>query len=125
MNKFKSQPILKVMKEEFLLTKGAGKFLIIAMFFNIPFWGFVPWVSQAVTIIVLAFFLKHIISNDEKIKKAIKSHSVSHKIKPVGKYLVIFTMAYQLPFFWAAFVVQIVTLFFLGIIYATMTKYKE
>ena len=120
-----SRLILGVLKDEVVITKGAGKFILIAIFFNIPVWGFIPWVSQALTIILLFFFLKHAITDKDKEKYELKSKNVSHSINHFGYYLIIATIIVQFPFFFLPFISQIFTLVLLGIIYVTMTSYKE
>lgn len=94
-------------------------------FFNIPYWGFVPWVSQAITIIVLGVFLKHIISEEKKKKEVIKKKEVKYYMKSWGKTFVYATILIQLPFFFMAFISQIITLTCLIIIYANLTKYQD
>ncbi|HLC61565.1 MAG TPA: hypothetical protein VJI52_00940 [Candidatus Nanoarchaeia archaeon] len=111
--------LLSILGKEVLITEGAGKFILIAMFVNIPFWGFIPYVTQALTIICLFLFWKHIVHD----KKSTKTEKISYLMKPMGFNLIIVTAIFQLV--WIPFFMQLVTLILLGIIYATMTSYKE
>ena len=120
-----SSLIFGVLKDEIGITKGAGKFILIAMFFNIPFWGWIPFLSQAGTMLLLFIFLKHTIKDNENKKIAIKSKNIDYTIKKNHYNLIIGTIILQLPLFFAPFFSQFITLFLLGIIYTTMTSYKE
>ena len=112
---------LKAISNEIVMTKGAGKFILLAMISNIPFIGFIPYLTQSFTIIFLAFFYKHIITDERKIKEAKKSNNVQYTMKSWGKWLICGTMALQV--IWTPFVMQLITLVALGIIYANFTKY--
>jgi hypothetical protein len=113
---------LKTISNEIVMTKGSGKFILLAAIFNIPIIGFIPYLTQAFTIIFLAFFLKHMIINESKIKEAQKSNNIQYTMKPWGKWLIYGTMAFQV--IWIPYLMQLITLVALGIIYANFTKYK-
>ena len=104
-NSFKN--IANVFKEELILTKGPGRLLLLAMFANIPFIGFVPYLTQALTVIFLSIFLK--------------KYRLGGNIPT--QVLIIATIAFQL--FWFPYISQLVTLVLLGLIYATATKYQD
>ncbi|MCA9386085.1 hypothetical protein KC717_05550 [Candidatus Dojkabacteria bacterium] len=108
---------------ELVITKGAGKFIVLAAIVNIPFIGFIPYLTQAFTILFLAIFLKHMISDEEKISVAHSQKNVQYITKPLAKWLIYGTMAFQV--LWIPYVMQLITLVALGIIYANFTKYKE
>ena len=117
-------PIYNLIKNEYIATAGSGKLLLIALFFNIPIDAFIPYLSQVVTIITLSIFLKKylISTNDEHdVNKKIGEYSISK----LTIFLIIGTMAYQLPIFWIPFITQLVTLLLLSLIYATTSKYKK
>ena len=117
-------PVYSLIKNEYVATLGSGKLLLIALFFNIPIDVFIPYLSQAVTIITLSIFLKkYLVSKDDttEINKKVGEYSISK----VTIGLIIGTMLYQLPIFWIPFVTQLVTLLLLGIIYATSSKYQK
>jgi hypothetical protein len=107
MKPFKPPFIANILKEEMVMAKGSGRLLLIAMGVNIPFWGFMPYLTQAITIIVLAFFLK-------------KQQRQGIKIPLPLLILILATMAFQL--LWFPFVSQLVTLFMLGLIYVLVNK---
>ena len=118
-----SEMLFNIIKDEVVVTKGAGKFIALAMFFNIPIYGFIPYLSQAITILLLVFFWKRVIE-DNKNKKSVTKNVKSYRImNKNGSYLIIGTMVFQL--IWIPFITQLVTLVLLGIIYATMTSYKK
>ena len=124
--KFNTSSLLfNTLKDEIIITKGAGKFILYALFFNIHVWGFIPWVSQALNIIFLFIFLKHTIKDNENKKSVIELKNFDYTINPNGFYLIIITIILQLPFFFTPFVSQFITLFLLGIIYISMTSYKK
>jgi len=118
-----SHVAMKTIQNEIVMTKGSGKFILLAAIFNIPVIGFIPYLTQAFTILFLAFFLKHMILDENKIKTAITQKNVQYTMKPWGKWLIYGTMAFQVV--WIPFVMQFVTLVALGIIYANFTKYNE
>src|SRR3989338_6350814 len=99
---------MQTIGNEIIMTKGAGKFILLAAFANIPFIGFVPYLTQAFTILFLAFFLKHMITDDAKIKEMKKQKNVQYTMQPWGKWLIYGTMALQV--IWVPFVMQLVTL---------------
>lgn len=116
--------VYTLIKNEYVATAGSGKLLLIALFFNIPIDAFIPYLSQAVTIITLSIFLKkYLVSgeNTEEVSKKIGEYSISR----LTIALIIGTMVYQLPIFWIPFVTQLVTLLLLGLIYATSSKYQK
>ena len=115
--------LFNIIKDEVVVTNGAGKFIALAMLFNIPIYGFIPYLSQAITILLLVFFWKRVIEDNKNKKSAtknVKSYPIMNKN---GSYLIIGTMVFQL--IWIPFITQLVTLVLLGIIYATMTSYKK
>lgn len=114
---------LKVISNEIVMTKGSGKFILFAAISNIPIIGFIPYLTQAFTIIFLAFFLKHMIIDENRIKKAQKENNIKYTMKPWGKWLIYGTMAFQV--IWIPYIMQFVTLVALGIIYANFTKYNQ
>lgn len=118
-----SKVALQSISNEIILTKGSGKFLLLAVISNIPIIGFIPYLTQAFTIIFLAFFLKHVIIDENKIKEAQKSRNIQYMMKPWGKWLIYGTMALQV--IWIPYVMQLVTLVALGIIYANFTEYNQ
>jgi hypothetical protein len=99
--------VANIFKEELILTKGPGRLLLLAMFTNIPFIGFVPYLTQALTVIFLSIFLKKYQSMGSKPTQA----------------FVIATIVFQL--FWYPYISQLVTLVLLGLIYASAAKYPE
>ena len=115
--------VVKILANEIVITKGAGKLLLIAAFFNIPFWGFIPYLTQAFTIILLGIFLKHVRLNKDKKQKELKQKNVSYTTTNIGMGLIVVTMIFQC--FWFPFLSQLITLVALFLIYATMTKYKD
>lgn len=117
----RSSAAIKVISDEIIATKGAGKFIILAAIFNIPFLGFIPYLTQAFTILFLAFFLKHLITDEHKIKQEQKNSNIQYVMKPWNKWLIYGTMVFQI--FWFPFIMQLITLVALGIIYANFTKY--
>ena len=118
-----TQVVLKTISNEIVMTNGSGKFILFAALANIPVWGFIPYLTQAFTILFLAFFLKHMIIKENKIKEAKKSNNIQYTMEPWGKWLIYGTMAFQI--IWIPYVMQLVTLVALGIIYANFTKYKQ
>ena len=114
---------LNLISNEIVMTKGSGKFILFAAISNIPIIGFIPYLTQAFTILFLTFFLKHMIIDETKIKEAKKSNNVQYTMQPWGKLLIYGTMAFQI--IWIPYVMQLVTLVALGIIYANFTKYKQ
>jgi len=103
------------------MTKGAGRFILLAAIFNIPVIGFIPYLTQSFTILFLAFFLKHMIVNENKIAE-VKKSNIQYTMKSWGKWLIYGTMVLQI--IWIPYVMQLITLVALGIIYANFTKYK-
>jgi hypothetical protein len=91
--------VAQLLVGETLSTKGANKYLMIAMVFNIPFIGFIPYLTQAFTVILLFLFLRKKISFLPKFSLA----------------LAIATMIFQV--FWFPFISQIVTLILLSFLY--------
>ena len=114
---------MEAITNEIVMTKGAGKFILLAALVNIPVWGFIPYLTQAFTILFLAFFLKHMITDENKIKQAQKMRNVQYTMGSWGKWLIYGTMAFQIV--WIPFVMQLVTLVALGVIYANFTKYNQ
>ena len=114
---------MRTISNEIVMTKGSGKFILFAAIFNIPIIGFVPYLTQAFTILFLSFFLKHMITDEKEIKNAITQKNVQYTMKSSGKWLIYGTMAFQI--IWIPFVMQLVTLVALGIIYANFTKYND
>ena len=114
----------KTISNEIVMTKGAGKFILFAAILNIPSpVTFIPYLTQAFTILFLAFFLKYMVTNENKIKEAQKSSNIQYTMKPWGKWLIYGTIAFQI--IWIPYVMQLVTLVALGIIYANFTKYNQ
>ena len=125
-----SNKLLGIIKEEYILTDGAGKWLIIAILANIlpivTSIAFVPFVSQITTAIILLFFWKrYILTIDKEKVMAIKNKDVSFTMKKTGYILVWVTILIQFPLMWFPYVTQVSSTILLGIIYATMTSYKE
>ncbi|MDP3765756.1 MAG: hypothetical protein Q8R04_04530 [Nanoarchaeota archaeon] len=125
-----SNKLLGIIKEEYILTDGAGKWLIIAILANIlpivTSIAFVPFVSQITTSIILLFFWKrYILTSDKEKVMAIKNKEVSFTMKKIGYILLWITILIQFPFAWFPYVTQVTSTILLGIIYATMTSYKE
>ena len=114
---------LKTVSNEIVMTKGSGKFILLAAIFNFPIIGFVPYLTQAFTILFLAFFLKHMVIDESKIKKAKKSNNIQYTMQPYGKWMVYGTMALQI--IWIPYIMQLITLVALGMIYANFTNYKQ
>ena len=115
--------VTKILKEEYDNTEGFGKLFLAGIFFNIPFFGFVPLVSSVVTVVILTLFLKKyllLVKNDDPNKASNLSTSYGPKIVIA---LTIITMVGQLA--WIPFVTQLETLVLLGVIYAFFSKYKE
>ncbi len=115
--------VAKILHEEYKEADGFGKLFIIAMLFNIPVP--IPFLSQIGTLVVLSIFLKRyllLLRTDAPIEK-----QLNLLFPQASKVIVIFTIAlmfYQMPFFWLPFITQLVTLFFLGILYAVFSRYK-
>jgi biotin transporter BioY len=125
-----SADLLEVIKDEYVLTEGSGKWLLIAILANIlpiiTFVAFIPFVSQIVTALVLVFFWKRYIKSTEKEKiEAVESKTASFTMSKLGYVLIWITIIIQLPLAWVPYLTQVTSTILLGIIYATMTKYKE
>jgi hypothetical protein len=114
---------IKAISNEIVMTKGSGKYILLAAIFNIPIIGFIPYLTQAFTILFLMFFLKHMITDERRKKRAEKKNEIQYTMKPWGKWLIYGTMAFQV--FWIPFLMQLITLVSLGIIYANFSKYKD
>jgi hypothetical protein len=97
-------------KKEIFSTTGENKLLLIALIFNIPFYWFVPYVSQAITVVLLILYLKRKQQNNLNIQTLI---------------LTLVTMIIQLPFFWLPFATQIATLIFVGMIFVVSMPQKK
>jgi hypothetical protein len=115
--------VAKVLHGEYKQADNFGKILLVGMLFNIPVP--IPFLSQIGTLIVLSIFLKRyllLLRSDAPIEK-----QLNLLFPYASKVFVVFTVAlmfYQMPFFWLPFITQLVTLFFLGILYAVFSKYK-
>lgn len=116
--------VARLIKDEYKQTEGFGKLFLVAMLFNVPFFGFIPYFSQIATVIILSIFLKkylllikHSHSTDE-----ISNLNFTHSSKIVIG-LILITMFAQLV--WVPFMTQLTTLILLGILYAVFSKYKK
>ena len=115
--------VAKILHEEYKDADGFGRLFIIGMLFNIPVP--IPFLSQIGTLVILSIFLKRyliLLRTDAPIEK-----QLNLLFPHASKALVVLTlglMFYQMPFFWLPFITQLVTLFFLGILYAVFSKYK-
>jgi hypothetical protein len=101
---------LDLFKSEYARSETLGRLLLIATIFNIPIYGFIPYFSQVITVVVLAIFLK-------------RNNSLSAQTSRVVTGLCIGTMVFQL--FWFPYLTQLITLVLLAILYSAFTKYKN
>ena len=125
-----SNKILEIIKDEYVLTDGAGKWLLIAILANIlpilSFGAFIPFVSQITTAVILGFFLKRYIKGNYKGKvEAVKEKNISFTMKKIGYILIWITIVIQFPLAWVPYVTQVTSTVLLVIIYATLTSYKK
>lgn len=95
-----------LLRQEIVNTKEATKFLFMAMLANISFLGFVPYITQAITIILLVLFLN-------KIDKA-----------PI-LLVILATATIIFQAFWIPFTSQLITLVLLGLIYILLNYLKS
>jgi len=130
-NKFStSGELLGIIKEEYVLTEGSGKWLLIAILANIlpivTSIAFIPFIAQITTALILGFFLKrYVITNKNKKIEAVKNKNISFTINKLGYALIWLTIIIQFPFMWLPYISQVTSTILLVIIYATMTSYKE
>mgnify|MGYP001571976280 CR=1 FL=1 len=121
--------ILKAIENEILMSDGSGKLLLAVAFINVAaifsLMAFIPFLSQILTGMCLAFLYKKLLRNRGEKITAIKNKKVSFKIKKSGYYLIIITFFAQFPFAWVPYITQVVTCLLLLAIYATMTKYEK
>lgn len=104
---------INLLKEEYKNTEGLGKILITAMFFNIPFLGFIIYLTQVITVIILSFFLRRYLAY-------LKENQISSVSSKLLIALTVGTMIFQAD--WIPFATQIITLILLGILYAFVPK---
>jgi chromate transport protein ChrA len=101
---------LNLLKGEYKQSEVLGRLLLVAAVFNIPIYGFIPYLSQVITVVILSIFLKKYTSLFSQTSKTVTT-------------LCIGTMVLQL--FWFPYLTQLVTLVLVGILYGVFTKYKE
>lgn len=103
--------VVNLFKDEFKNSESLGKWLIAVAVVNLPLPDiFVPYFTQAVTIILMSIFLKKYISGSLQSSRIVTG-------------LCIAIMIFQL--FWVPYISQLVTLVLLGILYGVFTKYKK
>ncbi len=102
---------IDLFKDEFKNSESLGKWLLITALVNLPLPDiFIPYLTQAITIILMSVFLK-------------KYTSASSQSSRLVIGLCIATMIAQL--FWIPYISQLITLILLGILYGAFTKYNK
>ena len=114
----------KLLQEEYTKTEGFGKILFVAAFFNIPIDGFIPYLSQIITVGVLVIFLKKYLL---LIKNNTQKEELSNLSTVRGPQIIIAltVLIMLLQVVWIPFTTEIVTLVLIGLLYAIFTKYKK
>ena len=116
--------LFNLLKGEFKQTEGFGKLFLIALFFNIPVDGFIPYFSQVVTVIILSIFLKkYLLQIKNNTHKEDNSNLPTVHGSKIIIGLTIFTMTVQVV--WVPYITQLVTLVLLGLLYACFSVYVK
>jgi hypothetical protein len=116
--------IIKILKGEYDNTKGTGRLLLIAAFFNIPIDGFVPYLSQIATIILISIFIKRYLALTDTLDHGETRTQIRNKnITTAVITLSVVTLCVQLV--WTPFVTELITLVLIGLLYAFSSKYKK
>lgn len=111
MNKLKSWAV-NLLKGEYTLSEILGRLLIVVAIFNLPSpLIFIPYLTQAITILILAVFLKKY-----------KASTLNKSQIVVGICVAI--MIIQIPLIWMFYVTQFITLILVAVLYGIFTKYK-
>lgn len=107
--------IIQIIKEEITKADGWNKFILWAIVANIPIpLFFIPYATQALTIILLAFYLKHYPRSEQPANVFIGKTAFGIPT-PVFAVIVI-TMLIQLS--WVPFMTQLVTIAALGLLFS-------
>lgn len=102
---------IDLFKDEFKKSESLGKWLLITAVVNLPLPDiFIPYFTQALTIILISIFLKKYTSTSSQSSKFVAG-------------LCIAIMVCQL--FWFPYISQLITLVLLGILYGVFTKYNS
>ena len=110
--------LVDAIREEIFISKGPDKFLLFTLFANIPSPViFIPYLTQAATIIFLCFYLSHLSGiNTSQQLQIYRSSRVSIAICSLV------VIAILLQTFWIPFMTQLYTLTLIGLTYA-LSKY--
>ena len=104
--------VISLFKDEFKNSESLGKWLAVIAVVNLPLPTiFVPYLTQAVTILLIGIFLK-------KYRTSTSLHGSS-----LVTVLCIAVMIIQLV--WFPYISQLVTLVLLGVLYGMFTKYNK
>lgn len=114
--------VANIVLGEYKNTEGFGKLFLTAILFNFPYLGFLPYFTQIATVIILSIFLKRYLLLLKSSKDSATNLETRHGPKIVIGFTLL-TMAIQA--IWIPFEMEIVTIIFLSILYALVSKYKE
>ncbi len=107
--------LIDTVREELFLSKGPERFLLLTLFANIPTpLIFIPYFTQAATIVLLCFYVAHVTSKTFSTGVTISRASGSLRIVIFALILI----AIFLQIFWIPFMTQLYTLALVGIAYA-------
>lgn len=113
--------LFQVLKDEFTKSDGHNKYLILALTANVPFF-FIPFVTQIVTIILLAFYLRNYSKNEKPQLSKASTGKVILGIPILTFCLVVLTIIIQLPLIWLPYTTQILSLIILSLPYVLSRK---
>lgn len=103
--------MVNLVKDEFKSSESVGKWLIVVAVANLPLPDvFLPYFTQAITIILMSIFLKKYNSSPKENSRIVIGISIT-------------IMIVQL--FWFPYISQLVTLVLLGVLYGVFTKYNK
>lgn len=92
----------KIIKEEFADSDRTNKYLLLAIIANLPTpLVFFPYLTQAITIVLIIFFLKKIIDN--------------HTTTPIKNVLLATVLVMQI--IWIPYISQLLSILILGILF--------
>lgn len=109
----------QMLNNEFRNSEGYNKFLILAIGANIPLpWIFIPYCTQAVTIVLVWLFLKQYLK--------VQNASLIDKNIPKIRYSIYGTagLTILVQLIWVPFISQLITLVLLGLLY-NLTQQQE
>ncbi len=100
--------VFEIIKNEISINNGANKFLLLAIVANIPSpLIFYPYVTQALTIILMGFYMKHYPKNN-----------INNAIFGIPKILVgLLLLILLVQLLWFPYISQLVSITLLTIIY--------